>query len=93
LTITAGTPFWVKPSQSENILQLDNGGKDSLSKGNIKELVLGLVKSSFKWILAKISGKNLSLSRITNQFIGHAYDWNNVAPEIISFLENKISSP
>lgn len=91
--ITAGTPFWIKSPESENILQLNNIGKDSLAKGEIKTLFLSLFKSPFKWVLAKVSGENLSLSRITNQFIGHTYDWNTVAPEITPFLENKISPP
>lgn len=46
--------------------------------------------SQFKWVSAKISGENLPLSRITNQFVGHTYDWDAAAPEVISFLEDKI---
>jgi len=89
LTITAGTPFWVKSPDSENILQLNNVGKDSLAKGEIKTLFLSLFESPLKWVSAKISGRNLSLSRISNQFIGHTYDWNTAAPEITLFLEIK----
>ncbi len=91
LTITAGTPFWIKSPDSENILKLDNEGKDSLAKGEIKTLFLSLFKSPFKWVSAKISGENLPFSRITNQFVGHIYDWDTAAPEVISFLTRAIA--
>jgi pimeloyl-ACP methyl ester carboxylesterase len=93
LTIAAGTPFWIESPDSQNILQLDNAGRDSLSKGEIKTLLLSLVKSPLKWISSRISGENVPLSLITNQFVGHSYDWDTTAPEIISFLEGKISRP
>jgi len=93
LTIAAGTPFWLKSSDPQNILQLDNAGKDSLSKGEIKTLLFSLVKPPIKWISARISGEKIPLSLITNQFVGHSYDWETTSPEIISFLEEKIVRP
>jgi pimeloyl-ACP methyl ester carboxylesterase len=90
LTIAAGTPFWLKSSDSQNILQLDNDGKDSLSRGEIKALLLSLVEPPIKWISARISGEKVPLSLITNQFVGHYYDWETASPEIISFLEEKM---
>lgn len=91
LAITAGTPFWIKISDSENVLNLNNAGKDSLAKGEIKTLLLSLFESPLKWLFARISGENLSLSRLTNQFISHTYNWQTTAPEITSFLFGKIS--
>ena len=89
LVIEAGTPFWGKPKNFENGLVLDNGGKDALSKGEIKILISSLIKTPLRWIIAKISGENLSLFQISNQYITHEYKWNEVAPQITSFLESK----
>lgn len=90
LVIEAGTPFWEKPKNFENGLMLDNGGKDALSKGEIKVLLFSLIKAPLRWIIAKISAENLSLSQISNQYITHEYKWNEVAPQITSFLESKL---
>ena len=89
LVIEAGTPFWAKSKDFENVLRLDNGGKDALSKGEIKILISSLIKAPLRWILAKILAENLSLSQISNQYITHEYKWNEVAPQITSFLESK----
>ena len=89
--IEAGVPFWKKTFNSENILRLNNEGKDSLSKGEIKVLLSTLFKAPFKWIFAKISGKNLIFSQAI-QAPGHEYEWELIAPEVTSFLESKISS-
>jgi len=45
--ITAGSPFWAEQSKEENVLQLDNNGKDNLAVGNIKALLSSLIKVSF----------------------------------------------
>lgn len=88
--IEAGVPFWVKTFKSENILQLNNNGKDSLSVGEIKTLILSLAKAPFKWILAKANGGDLTLSQAI-RVPGHEYFWNSpeVGSQIVSFLENK----
>jgi len=91
LAITAGTPFWIKSSDSENVLNLNNAGKDSLAKGEIKTLLLSLLEPPLKWLYARISGENLSLSRLTNQFVGHTYNWDTTASEITSFLAQTIT--
>lgn len=91
LAITAGTPFWIKSSDSENVLNLNNAGKDSLAKGEIKTLLLSLLEPPLKWLSARISGQNLSLSRLTNQFVGHTYNWDTTASEITSFLAQTIT--
>lgn len=74
--IAVGTPFWTETLDSENILQLDNNGKDSLAKGDAKSLLLSLIKVPFlKAFCAP----------------GHNYFWTSpeVNSQIVSFLENK----
>lgn len=74
--ITAGTPFWTEKLKSENILQLDNNGKDTLAIGEVKSLLLSLIKAPF-------TGKFYAP--------GHDYFWSSaeVNSQIVSFLENK----
>ncbi|MDP3995908.1 MAG: hypothetical protein Q8P74_01535 [bacterium] len=90
LAIAAGIPFWVKDSDSDNVLQLDNGGTDSLAMGEIRTLLSSLIISPLRWVGARISGESLSLKSITNQFVGHSYNWRTAGPEIISFLTQAI---
>lgn len=90
LTITAGTPFWVSPPASEKVLWLDNSGRDNLTQGEIKELFFSLIKTPAKWLSARISGENLTLSQTSNKVINHAYDWATTSPEIVSFLAKTV---
>ncbi len=89
--IAVGTPFWHKNLESENILQLNNSGKDSLSTGEVKTLIFTLIKTPFKWISSKITGENLSFGQAI-QAPGHKYPWFSpeVGSQIVTFLENKI---
>jgi len=89
--IEAGVPFWVKTFKSENILQLNNNGKDSLSAGEIRTLLFTLIKAPFKWISSKVSGQNLPFSKAFH-VPGHDYFWDSpeVGSQIVSFLENKL---
>lgn len=89
--ITTGVPFWEKTLISENVLSLDNEGGDPLAKGEIKTLLSFLFKAPFKWIMAKISGEDLTFSKAL-QIPGHEYKWDELRPEITSFLESKFSS-
>ncbi|MDD2696746.1 MAG: hypothetical protein PHE52_01135 [Candidatus Pacebacteria bacterium] len=91
LAITAGTPFWTENQDSDNILQLDNNGKDTLAIGDADSLFLSLFETPFKWIKAKISGKNLSFWKAFHAS-GHDYYWPSpeVSPKIITFLYAKI---
>ncbi len=77
LAITVGTPFWTEKLKSENILQLDNNGKDTLAIGEVKSLLLSLIKVPFV-------GGFLAP--------GHNYFWSSpeVSSQIVSFLENKL---
>jgi len=89
--IAAGVPFWHDNFESENILLLDNNGKDSLVKGDIKSLISALVKTPFKWIFSKLNGENLTFSKAL-QAPGHEYSWSSpeVRAQIVFFLEDKL---
>ncbi len=89
--ISVGPPFWHKSSQPENTLQLTNKGKDSLSAGEVKGLLLALIKTPFRWIFSKINGQNLPFAQAF-QVPGHEYGWSSpeVGPQIVTFLRNKI---
>ncbi|KPJ73235.1 hypothetical protein AMJ48_02100 [Parcubacteria bacterium DG_74_1] len=90
IVITAGTPFWANISEPENILQLNNAGKDSLAKGKIKILLFSLLNSPRKWLSAKIKRQDLSFSQAI-QAPGHDYFWDapEVGSEIVAFLRNR----
>ena len=81
-TIAAGTPFWAEQVQSENILQLNNNGKDSLYVGEVKTLLLSLLKTPLRW---------LSFKSQAFYAPGHEYYWSSteVNPQIVTFLEDK----
>ena len=88
--VAAGVPFWHDNFESENILLLDNNGKDALAKGELKSLVLSLVKAPVKWISSKINCQNLPFSQALHAS-GHDYFWDSpeVGPQIVTFLEDK----
>ena len=88
--IEVGTPFWAETFESENILQLNNNGKDSLSAGEIKTLIFSLARAPFEWISSKMNGQNLTFSQAI-RVPGHEYFWDSpeVGPQIVTFLENK----
>ena len=89
--VEAGIPFWEEEFHSENILHLNNNGKDSLSKGEIRVLISTLLKAPLKWFSAKISGSALTFSQAI-QIPGHEYFWDSpeVGSQIVNFLESKI---
>ncbi len=88
--IEVGTPFWEETFESENILQLNNNGKDTLAAGEIKTLIFSLAKAPSKWIISKLNGQNLTFSQAI-QAPGHEYFWDSpeVGPQIVTFLEDK----
>lgn len=88
--IEVGVPFWQDTFESENTLCLNNNGKDSLAIGDVKALLLALIKAPFKWAFSKINGTNLSFSQAI-QAPGHEYRRDIVGPEITSFLEDKFT--
>lgn len=89
-TIELGIPFWEESFDSENVLFLNNEGKDPLSKGEAGILVFSLFKTPFKWLLAKISGENISLSRALH-IPGHEYFWDSstTGGQITTFIKDK----
>jgi len=91
VAIAAGTPFWTEKPESDNVLQLDNDGKDTLVVGNAESLFLSLFETPFKWLKAKITGNNLSFWKAFHAS-GHDYCWQSseVSHRIIAFLNAKI---
>lgn len=91
--ITVGNPFWDSIPQSDNLLFLDNKGKDTLSAGDVKPLITTFIKTPFKWLLTKITGENLKISEISHA-TGHDYPWESpeINSQIISFLKNKFKN-
>lgn len=89
--IAIGTPFWADNLEKDNIIQIDNDGKDSLVSGRISSLFFSLVKSPFKWLKANIQGGGLAFSKAF-QAPGHIYYWESpeVGPKIIGFLSDKL---
>ncbi len=92
-TIIAGTPFWSKTLKSDNVLQLDNNGEDSLTGGEVKSLFSVLFQAPFRWIASELNGQNLSFSRLFH-ISGHDYDWESpaVSSKIITFLKSKFKN-
>jgi len=75
-TIALGTPFWETPLNSGNIIQINNEGKDTLVMGEVKSLLLSLIR-------APLTGKFYAP--------GHDYPWfsSEVNSQIVSFLQDK----
>ncbi len=90
--IEVGAPFWTDTFESDNILKLDNNGKDNLSKGRVQSLAFSLIKFPFKWVFSRINGQNLTLSQALHA-PGHDYSWDSpeVSSKIVSFLETKLT--
>jgi hypothetical protein len=91
--ISAGAPFWAKIENSGNVLQITNNGKDTLANGDVKNLLVALVKTPFKWALSKINGQNLTVAQAAHAD-GHDYSWSSpeINSQIIGFLENKFAA-
>lgn len=90
LAVAVGAPFWADNIKGDNVLQVDNEGKDTLVKGKVSALLLSLIKSPFKWIKANFAGEHLPFAKAF-QAPGHVYDWQSpeVGSKIIGFLSDK----
>jgi hypothetical protein len=88
--VEIGTPFWERALDSDNVLLLNNKGKDALSKMDLRTLIPSLLKSPCKWLSAQILREELSFSQAL-YLPGHYYGWNSVALEVKFFLENKFA--
>ncbi|OIO46769.1 MAG: hypothetical protein AUJ31_00970 [Parcubacteria group bacterium CG1_02_39_15] len=91
--ISVGVPFWYGDSQPGNMLQLTNRGRDSLSAGEVRDLLLSLIETPFRWIYSKVNGDDLAFAQAF-QVPGHAYSWSSdmVGPQIVNFLEAKLQN-
>jgi hypothetical protein len=89
LAIEAGLPFWAKRFSSDNVLILDNNGRDALSEGETKMLLISLLKIPQNWLDALITQKEIPFSRLI-QVPGHYYYWDDVKDEISMFLNKKL---
>lgn len=87
--IEFGSPFWDNSFSPENILRLNNNGKDPVAKGEIKGVAKGFFKIYFKWISGVIFGRKIALSEMLH-LEGHNYSWPELEPEITSFLKNRL---
>lgn len=72
--VSAGAPFWSEKVESENILYLDNNGRDILAAGDIKSLVFSLFSRK---------------DQITAGH-WYSWDAAEVGPQIVTFLKEKI---
>jgi len=71
--IAAGTPFWHEKVESENILYLDNNGRDILAVGDIKSLVFSLFSRTDQITIGH----------------WYSWDSPEVGSQIVTFLKNK----
>lgn len=90
LAVEVGTPFWENVLKSDNVLLLNNKGKDALYEMDFKTLVLAFLKAPYQWLLAQVSREELSFSQAL-YLPGHYYSWDSVAPEVKFFLENRFA--
>lgn len=90
--IEVGVPFWEQSLESENVLSLDNEGKDPLAKGEISILFISLLKAPFKLLLAKIYGQDIAFPHIFHT-PGHDYFWESplTGSRITSFIEDRFA--
>ncbi len=56
-SIIVGVPGWYRTRGSEMSLVLNNNDQDPLSTGDVKAIALAAFKAPFKWLLAKITGR------------------------------------
>lgn len=90
--VTAGAPFWAKKSDSQNVLNIHNNGKDTLAKGEIMDLLTSLAKTPFKWVISRMNGQNLTLAQAAHAE-GHEYPWSSpeINSQVIGFLEDRFA--
>lgn len=89
--IEAGLPFFIRPSDSKNILRLNNNDRDSVSKGRIGDLLISVLKMPLNWIIDKTKGGHILFSKCF-KVPGHFYPWESaeVGAEIAVFLKVKL---
>lgn len=91
LAIQLGTPFWAGKNNNDNVLFLDNDGKDVLTAGKKVEIVLSVVKAPFKWAYSRIVNKKISFAEAM-EAPGHHYYWNDIEGDVEGFIAKELSS-
>lgn len=84
-----GKPFWKPSIQNDNILLLNNNGRDILTEGELLPLAWTMIKSPFRWIFSKITGDDLTIAQAMN-ISGHEYFWQDIDEELTIFLTKKV---
>lgn len=90
LALEFGPPFWVKNQNKHNILYFNNNGRDSFSEGNVSVLLWSTVKAPFIMVYTKIIGRPISYPEAMS-VPGHQYVWQDVGPQVATFLSNNLS--
>ncbi len=90
--VVAGVPCEHKTIASENVLVLDNNGRDRLSAGDGFAVAAALIKAPFKWVQAKLAHRPMSFA-LAIQVQGHDYPWSSpeVGPPIVDFLKSRLA--
>lgn len=88
-SIIVGVPGWFRTRSSAKSLVLNNSDRDPLSIGDVNTIAVTVFKAPFKWLLAKVTGRDLSLP-LALQFPHHDYSWSSpeVGIPITKFLED-----
>lgn len=91
LAVELGNPFWANSQEgsAENILKLNNNNQDSLSVGNIYDILISVFKSPFIFIGERIKGNNISYAEAI-KVTGHDYEWKNIKDNVAVFLDNSL---
>jgi pimeloyl-ACP methyl ester carboxylesterase len=90
--IALGVPEWFWTFRSDKSLVLNNDNLDPLTTGNAYVVALNVIRSPFRWLRAKISGKTTTVA-LSFQFPHHEYQWTSsrVGPPIREFLARQLS--
>jgi hypothetical protein len=86
--ISAGIPKFYHSYTSDSILNLDNGGKDTLSSGKYWSVVGAIVRAPYVYVRAKFRHENLKFA-LSIEIPGHLYPWASpeVGPPIVGFID------
>lgn len=88
-SVEFGSPFWSKKQSRNNILYLNNDGKDSLSNGNVLALSWSIIKAPFIMSYTKIVGDPISFPEAMS-VPGHQYYWAEVKPQVSEFFNRNL---
>lgn len=89
LAIEIGPPFWSNNNPDDKILFLDNNGRDTLTIGNKKEIIVSLLKTPFVWVSSVVLNQKKSLAKAL-QAPGHQYYWEDIKDDVFVFVQDKL---